>query len=788
MLKSMNVKRILQGYNFKVLQAIAAVSGVVVNSRRKSAHVKVLAKALYNKEAVERALPKLSARERRALDVLITCGGSTTSNRLRQALKREKLIEEHPKSTDRYSTRHSVKGDPYRHDSPYFEDIVMRLTCLGLIVSEGNLDAYSSVLDFVPGIRLVIPPQVMPHLPEVTFKEDITVPAIDIEAETSSRAFQRDLYFYWSSVRDRDVSLTQPGYVYKRELKRINETLLVQGDMGKGVGEKENPRLHFIRLLLQEMNLLKVRQARSTVNAVQVSDFWSDSPLARVEKTFQTWRDEVFWNELRYLPGIVVQSWHTPDLSPVVTARKRVIEHLSKLPIGEWVAQERLINRLRMTDYEFLFSREVPAQRQYYGYGYYSSDYDTPYSAYRNSLGWQFSPITDEAQGWEMVEAQFIRNIVTGPLHWLGLVDLGYAGAVDKDGAALQPVAYRVTEIGAWLLGRGSAPELPIAEGRVVVQPNFQVFALDPISDQVLATLDQFAERVSAERAIEYKLTRQSVYAGQQKGWTAKRIADYLQDTSDAPLPQNVARTMEEWEALHRRIVIHRRTALAQTVTPEVMDALMADKALAAHIGRRLAPTVALLKPSKNAVTRLEQDLQKQGLPPARTIHPGEARYPCLTLTDDGHLIFAHKAPSIFLFATLGHFIELGTDGVWRLTPASVQQALTRGIIIDDMLKELTDLHRGPLPTWAVKAVKAWGKYYGDARLETMTLIQFRDAAAMYELFDDPELAPYVQPFIAERGLARVDVAHLDEVRRLLAERGVEIVGTLKDYKQSATH
>ncbi|UCC64953.1 MAG: helicase-associated domain-containing protein [Anaerolineae bacterium] len=775
----MNINQVLHSYNMSVLKAMAEINGIVVNSRRKGPHVKALATALYNREAVASALSRLSPRERRALDLLILFGGSATSQRLKQALKREGLTQERAESENQYGYYRPVAGSPRRPDSPHFEDIVARLTCLSLIVSEGNSDPRSTVIGFAPGIRLVIPPQVMPHLPEVTFEDDTPVPIIDIKVEASARTFQRDLYLYWSHVRDSEMRLTQQGYVFKRELKKLNETLLVPGNMGRGMGEKENPRLRFVRLLLQEMDLLKVRRGGTTINAIPVSDFWSDSPLARVQKTFQVWRDKVFWNELSHLQGITVQSWYTPDLSLIVVARNKVIEHLTKLPTREWVALERLVNRLRMIDYEFLFSREVPDQHRYYGYGYYSPDYDTPYSAYRNPLGWQFSPVKDEAEGWEIVETQFIRNIITGPLHWLGVVDIGYAGQVEEDGAALQPFDYQVTEIGARLLGLGDAPDLPTTKGQVVVQPNFQIFALDPISDHVLATLDQFAERVSAERAIEYKLTRQSVYAGQQRGWTTKRIVEYLEGVSDVPLPQNVARTLEEWEALHRRIVIHRRSALAQTATPEMMDALLANPVLAAHLGRHLLPTVALLKANRDAVTRLEHQLQKEGLPPARTSRPNEAHRPCLTLADDRRLIFAHKVPSIFLFTTLGHFIELGTDGNWRLTPASVQQALSRGLTIDAILKELTDLHRGPLPAWAVKAVKAWGKYYGDAHLETLTLIQIPDVATLRELLDDPELSPYLRPFIPDRGLARVDVAHLDEVRRLLAERGMGIVGTL---------
>lgn len=776
----MDIKQTLEGYNVKVLKAMARINGINVGSTRKAVHVKALSRALYNKAAVEKALPRLSARERRALDLIVMFGGTTTSQRLKQALEREELIKERAKSTQRYGYQRPREGDPYRQDSPLFEDIVARLNCMGLIVNLGNPDSYSTVMGFVPGIRLVIPPQVMPHLPEVKLEEDTSVPEIDITTEASARTFQRDLYLYWSHIRDEPVRLTQKDFLYKRDLKKVNETLMVQGDMGKGMGEEENPRLHFVRLLLQQMNLLKVRRKQSTVSAMQAAAFWSESPPARVKTCFQSWVENLFWNELRHLPGISIQSWYEPpELSLVVAGRKKVLEHLKQLPVGEWVALERLVNRLRMTDYEFLFSREMPDQRRHYSYGYYSPGFDTPYAAYRNPLGWQFSPIQDEAQGWEAVEAQFIRHIITHPLHWMGLVDVGYAGPADKDGAAIKPVAYRVTEIGAWVLGLGSAPEIPTGEGRVIVQPNFQIFALDPISDQVLASLDQFAERVKAERAIEYRLTRQSVYAGQQSGWTAGRIIEYLEGSSDEPLPQNVTRTLKEWESLHRRIVIHRRTALAQTVSPEVMDQLLSDETLAAQVSRRLMPTVALLKSSKDAVIQLERSLQAGGLPPARTGRSFKSRGPCLTLTDEGQVVFAQKVPSIFLFETLGHLVEK-SDGQWWITRESVQRAVNRGLGVDEILKALTDLHRGPVSPRAVQRIKAWGKFYGDARLETLTLIQFRDPAALHELAADPELSPYLRSFLPDQGLARVSAEHQDRVRHLLAERGVEIVGKLK--------
>ncbi len=72
--------------------------------------------------------------------------------------------------------------------------------------------------------------------------------------------------------------------------------------------------------------------------------------------------------------------------------------------------------------------------------------------------------------------------------------------------------------------------------------------------------------------------------------------------------------------------------------------------------------------------------------------------------------------------------------------------------------------------------LKAWGKYYGDARLGTLTLIEFRNEQARAELLKDPELEPYLERFDAgNRPLARVAAGQLERVRELLAERGIEL-------------
>ena len=215
-----------------------------------------------------------------------------------------------------------------------------------------------------------------------------------------------------------------------------------------------------------------------------------------------------------------------------------------------------------------------------------------------------FPGVYDAKQGWQKVETPFIRGLISGPLYWQGLIDLGWA--TDRSG---EPTAFRLTALGAWLLGLGPQPEIRAEGGRVIVQPNLHIVALDPVNDATLVTLDRFAERLSAERAVEYQLTRASMYRGQQQGWDVPRVKEFLRQQTNADLPGNVARTLDEWQTLHERIIIRPHVALAHG-SPAALDTLLNDKATQSLISERPQPDVALAA-GQSAIKPLVQVLHR---------------------------------------------------------------------------------------------------------------------------------------------------------------------------------
>ena len=617
--------------------------------------------------------------------------------------------------------------------------------------------------------------------------------------EGSARAFQRDIYFYWSAARAHPLSLTKQKRLYQRDLRYVNDALAQPCELG-GQNELGLSRLIYMRLLLTRLNLLQERD--DEVHAIPDPEFLALAPPDRVRQTFEQWRDGTFWNELLSVPDLTIRGIESrldPVPDQIAEARRKVLAHMAKLhrdrPAGtHWTSIERLLEYIHVEDYEFLLSREYLAVHA--GYQRYTSylSHASPYISYGNAMGWSFlPPVEDEADGWHLVEAGFVRSMLIEPMNWMGLLDIGLLDGV--------PTAYRLTTVGAWVLDVGPPVEWPQNGGQVVVQPNFELFAFDPISDLVLAKLDEFAERIQAERAIKYRLTRRSVYQAQKRGWTAARIIETLEEMSqhhpddqDIPqqprrtLPQNVVRTLQEWQSLHERVTIHRRVGLLQAANGQLFEDLAQDPAMRRHLARSVdkeqgQSTLAIISSALGETEELARALERMGHPALRTRSPNENLRPALLLdetklTASGIPVeFDVTLPSIYLLGRIVAFSSVDERGRYHLTPSSIQNAIEQGLPIQDILNRLRALHRGPIPQAVERQIRAWGRYYGDAAVEQLTLIQIRDAKTLNELLDEPEIRALLSPFVPDpnQALALVPGDRLDELLPILARYGIAV-------------
>lgn len=764
----MNIQELLLAYDAAVVKQLARDQKLEIKNLSKDHVARLLAQHFARPTQIARALAQLKPAERTVLAYIQRTGGEVFLQALKQVLLKDKVVAPTPDVKGRYSSYvlEPYIGNPAYTGKPALEDVAARLFKLGLVYAHGVVSGTRQVIGLEGGKSLVIPSEILTQLPPVeTVEESIPVPAHTVSG--SARNLQRDLSRYWSFVRrSGTLELMSQGWLYKKTVTEIAALLGWPPD--KKRDEKSDLHLFFLRRLLMDLKLLDGETSgwdgyTAQTWVAQEEAFWARSPQERTSAAFEAWRDGSAWNEMRIPPTVYGADHRKPAMPELVAARKLVLERIIKRGAGKWVALDTLRDDIRLARYEFLF----PRHRVGYAFNPYRSVENTPYHQANNTFGITYKDIKDEATGWNSVEGAIIEHIVTGPLFWLGLVDLGS----EKQNAPV--TAYRLNETGAWLLGLQDAVIFSEEGGRLVVQPNFQIVAMEPIADGILMSLDAFAQFEGGEHALLYRLSRESLYRGQRSGWDAARVISFLQGMTRVSLPQNVERSIQEWQTQHERITIRRNLPLLQADDPAALDTLFADPAGASQWGKRVAPHLMLSHRDAQSTLRALRD---SGLFPLVT-RAGQTDAPAsLTADESGALEFFGRAPSIYAYAAVEPFAEVLDEHHAQFTPASVQAAVANSISVPDILARLNHVHRGAVPPKLVQRLKAWGKFYGDARLGQLTLVEFRDEAARQELLADPELNAYLEPFDAgARPLTLVRTEYVEYVRTLLQERGIEL-------------
>jgi hypothetical protein len=693
---------LLDNYQYTTLLRIADSNGIAATTadgRRlpKRAVIKALLEQLVTQDHSMQALAHLGDLDRAVLHRLMLHGGRVATDVLRDELQHEGIVQ----AGSPQDSRSPYKGDPFNPDAHAMEDVIARLTLRGLVFSSGIPQSWQQrELSFTPGLALIVPQPVLSHLlrsapPPVTWGPGDVPAGLD---KTSTATAQRELFIYWSCVRDQPLLLTRAGAVRKRALRSINRQLLSGiPSLARAGSETDFARLFFMRLVLQELGVLiqQDNQVKAAGRPNVVPEFWQQSVEERTKASLEAWVGLQEWGELSSLS---LSSFRL-DLPG---ARRTVLEQFRMLPPGVWLSSERFLSRLSVVAPGLLFH-----SRDYLDYG----------TRYYQDLNHR----TDQSHRLAEIQGAFACLALSGPLHWLGIVD------VSLDGNRL--LAFRINASGARALDMASGENVPgdmqlatgsefSLEASLVVQPNFEILALGPVPEATLARLEMFAQRVKVDRsAFGYMLSRETVYRGEQDGVPVREILAFLEQACSVPVPRNVTRTLQEWGEQHRRIVFHRDTCLCEAARAELLQQLWDDSALHAHLERRLSPTVAMVK--KGRLAALQEALLRQDLLPVSS----SARDGCagrVQATPEGELRPVHEGPDLLLKGCLGRLAE-ERDGRFYVTEDAVNHALGSGMSVQGYLDQLATLHRGPVPAALQRRVKAWGttmasRHFGKPR------------------------------------------------------------------------
>src|SRR5438105_12608529 len=145
------------------------------------------------------------------------------------------------------------------------------------------------------------------------------------------------------------LQLVNSGLLSRAALRQVMELLVQNGNMEQIRTEQDVPRLLFLRLLLMKLGLLQERQG--SLQALPADEFFSLPLLERARRCYRLWLESPFWNELAYLPEVIVRPGPTP-LEPaheeVVRARQILLERTLHEEPGVWCELAVFIARTKL--------------------------------------------------------------------------------------------------------------------------------------------------------------------------------------------------------------------------------------------------------------------------------------------------------------------------------------------------------------------------------------------------------------------------------------------------------
>lgn len=343
-------------------------------------------------------------------------------------------------------------------------------------------------------------------------------------------------------------------------------SLLAALRVGKALDEAaelENWQIQpaFLQALLQAAGLL---DAASKVSA-NAARSWLEMPRGdALQALVAAWLHSDELNELRLLPGLVAEGGWQND--PKAT-RSTVLTLLSNLPAGQWWSLAAFVADIKEHQPDF--------QRT-------GGDYDAWY------LRDEDGNFLRGFAHWDAVEGALLRYHLTGPLHWLGLLEL--AGAEGDE-----PLAFRWSSWAEDLLAQRS-PMLSAESVKLKVDSSGQITAARLTPRAVRYQVARFCTWQPPRKGnYQYQISAAGLTAARQQGLQASQLLTLLQAQVGSALPPNLPQALRRWQQhgaqaqLAPRLVLRVHSAAA-------LKALRASRA-ARWLGELLGPLAIAVKP-----------------------------------------------------------------------------------------------------------------------------------------------------------------------------------------------
>jgi hypothetical protein len=399
------------------------------------------------------------------------------------------------------------------------------------------------------------PAELLPLLPLLktpdrsgTSLEIVVAPA---ESRAHGEALADDLCTLLSHVHNNFVRV--PGAQLRTVVDPVRSALAAQ------LRDTQAARLEFLLHTAARAHLVKLSGQRLRPDPKYSTDWLRAPGLDQLRVVFEAWRTDPAWNDLQRCHRLHIEKAGTLR-NDVLAVRVVILAVLRAAVPGAWHAFDTLFARIKTQSPDFM-----------------RADFDTDYI--RDTTTGEYLRGFAE---WGRVEGALIHYVLTGPLFWLGLIELD-TGAT----------AFSLTVRGAKLLGLAQESAEAAEVDRV-----FAVRADATIHVSAARRYDRFQlARVADLFAIvneeyRYRLTPSSLTRANSQKISTDKVLDFLAQSADQGVPPGLIKAIQRWASKGTEVKVE-RAVIVQVKDAAILKRLQESPRTRGLAIEPLSPTAA---------------------------------------------------------------------------------------------------------------------------------------------------------------------------------------------------
>jgi hypothetical protein len=333
--------------------------------------------------------------------------------------------------------------------------------------------------------------------------------------------------------------------------------------------KKEPMRLVFLLGLARSLALIAERD--SLLKPVsQSARRWLESPRSEQVRTLATaWRESLNYNDLCHVSGLVVEAvGNDPRLG-----RQMLMDTLRDLPPDSWWIVDGVIDEIKETapdfqrpggDYEGWYIRDERSNEFLTGFG-----------------------------SWDAVDGAMLHFMLVGPLHWLGLADLGrFAGGM----------LGRLNAYGRAFVSGQKWPARPDTPDAITLHDDGTVEASRRLSRYDRFQLARFTEWLGVDERYRYRFSPRGLRRAAIQHIEARHIRAFLERAlQTGQLPQGVDTILTRWAQTAEADATIEQVTILRTASETALDSVLEEPSVRRYLGARLGPDAVIVRPGQAA-------------------------------------------------------------------------------------------------------------------------------------------------------------------------------------------